>query len=424
MAADARSERRVRTDGAMAETLSKMRAELERCSDDVCVRALENVEDREEDVERAFLNAETGEWEAFGNPDGDEGLFAGEYLLPAPAFDPSGRYSLAERAAMYRYFDGKCTVSERLAVCLPDAEVPGGNGSIRDEVTPKRIIDYITGRAGGEDGVYSWGDLDSDADGLGDCDDNRGDVRPETVCGTTPHFGAALSSPVSTGGDLGAVRASDGTVVVLNTPSDGDDGTSAIWASTGDDVETNGGLGRWKNDPEATAKLETYVCHFIAQPPDCPHPLPALLYVQRCLNDDQLIYTGGWIIDDSSLYAGATTVLTATGPTQVVGVDVGDLDGDGFDDFVSRSVKSERGLRGARIDYGDVERVDGLADDILAIVTSRGGGTRGDDGESGAEYRFITHVALDAPVFHLMNAGDASTDVKFKAGAELSKSVN
>ncbi|QSG09489.1 hypothetical protein [Halapricum desulfuricans] len=33
-------------------------------------------------------------------------------------------------------------------------------------------------------------------------------------------------------------------------------------------------------------------------------------------------------------------------------------------------------------------------------------------------------TALDAPVLHLVGAADASNDVKFKAGAELSKSVN
>jgi hypothetical protein len=36
----------------------------------------------------------------------------------------------------------------------------------------------------------------------------------------------------------------------------------------------------------------------------------------------------------------------------------------------------------------------------------------------------VTHLALDAFVLHLVNAGDASNEVKFKAGAELSTSVN
>jgi hypothetical protein len=41
-----------------------------------------------------------------------------------------------------------------------------------------------------------------------------------------------------------------------------------------------------------------------------------------------------------------------------------------------------------------------------------------------AEEPRITHLALDAPVLHLVNASGASNEVKFKAGAELSKAVN
>jgi len=36
----------------------------------------------------------------------------------------------------------------------------------------------------------------------------------------------------------------------------------------------------------------------------------------------------------------------------------------------------------------------------------------------------VTHCPLDAPVLHLVSAESASNEVKFKAGAELSKSVN
>jgi hypothetical protein len=47
-----------------------------------------------------------------------------------------------------------------------------------------------------------------------------------------------------------------------------------------------------------------------------------------------------------------------------------------------------------------------------------------DDDGDGVPYRLLTHVAVDAPVLHLMNAASASNEVKFKAGAELSKAVN
>jgi hypothetical protein len=64
------------------------------------------------------------------------------------------------------------------------------------------------------------------------------------------------------------------------------------------------------------------------------------------------------------------------------------------------------------------------AHDLLVVVASRGGETRGDDGEPGENYRFVTHVAVDSPVLHLVSASRASQDVKFKPGAELSKAVN
>jgi hypothetical protein len=36
----------------------------------------------------------------------------------------------------------------------------------------------------------------------------------------------------------------------------------------------------------------------------------------------------------------------------------------------------------------------------------------------------LTVAALDAPLVHLANAAETDNDVKFKAGAELSKAVN
>ena len=56
--------------------------------------------------------------------------------------------------------------------------------------------------------------------------------------------------------------------------------------------------------------------------------------------------------------------------------------------------------------------------------SSRGDGDScGETGGAGGEV-VVTHCPLDAPVLHLVNAESASNEVKFKAGAELSKSVN
>jgi len=416
---------------AMAETLSKMREGLVKCPNGVCKVALENVEDREEDIERAFLNAETGEWEAFGNSDGDQKIFAGDYLLPAPAFDPSGRYSPAERAETYRYFDGKMMVGERFTVCLPDAEVPGGNGSIREAVTPQRFIDYMTGRTGGEGRVYSWGDAGSDADGIEDCDDSDEDVRPGTVCGNTEHFFAAISGPVSTGGSLEVIREGEETVVVSDkTVSSGSERVCGVqWPF---ELELCG-PGVWKRPSLPSSGSGVSVFQVMVQPPGCPHPFPALLYVQQCRNDDQLIYTGGWIVDDGALYEQATTVLTMTGSTEVVGIECCfdyDSDGDGFGEVVERSVPSERAMRGAQIGMGTVDEL--VQDGVISERTKKGYDYYKSQADTSARAQegdrvggvWATHLALDAPILHLTNAGSASNDVKFKAGAELSGQVN
>jgi hypothetical protein len=318
------------------------------------------------------------------------------------------------------YLDGEAIVAERFTVSLPDAEVPGGNGSIEAAVTPERLVDYVTGQSDGGGRVYSWGDPDSDGDGIGDCDDSDPSVEPGTVCGTTDHLVADVTGPTATGGRLEVVRASDGTVTVVNTPPEADSGPATVCAAASDDDPC--GPGVWARTTGSGSTTGTAVSQVLVRPPECPHPFPALLYAQRCRSDDQLVFTGGWVIDEAALYAESMTVLSMATATPVVPVEFGggDLDGDGFGDLVGRSVSGPRARRGARIDSGTVSAL--TESGVLSSGAAEG--IRKRPGRRKYGDIVLKHVAVDAPVLHLVSAQRASRDVKFKAGAELSKAVN
>ena len=364
-----------------------------------------------------------------GDRDYNDALF-----LAHPGGEP---LTEAERAELVEYLSGAPVVGERFTVCLPDAEVPGGNGSIREAVTPERLFAYLTGQSDGEGNVYAWGKNPrglSGPDEGGDCDDNDSTVSPGAVCGTTPHFVAEMTGPVATSGGLVAERTVDGRVVVANTPPTAGDGPSMMVCPVEGEPFVPEGLDAWGKraggGPPATMEApgrlsSATVVQVLVQPPQCPVPFPALLYVSRGLSDGQLVYSGGWIIDDAALYGDSVTVLSMAGATEVVpvGLDViGDVDGDGVGDVVARAGLSERARRGARFESGVVGgeggiTIEGLGGRLPSIVSGNGG-------EEGEAYGSVTHVAVDAPVLHLVNAASVSNEVKFKTGAELSKSAN
>ncbi|MFB6096076.1 MAG: hypothetical protein ABEJ74_01650 [Haloferacaceae archaeon] len=339
--------------------------------------------------------------------------------------DGDGVSDADEDDALLAYLDGTPIVGERFTVCLPDAEVPGGNGSIEEAVTPERLLSYLTGESDGDGRVYSWGTPKAgpgDPDPSNDCDDDDPSTHPGAACGTSPHFVADVTGPVSTGGGLEVIRAEDGSVLVVSSPPGADGGAEQVCATAGDDPC---GPGVWARTTPSGSSSGVSVYQVMVQPPRCPEPFPALLYVQRCESDDQLVYSGGWVVDDAALYENSATVLSMVAGTAVVpvGLDVvgGDLDGDGLGDLVERSVSGERGQRGARLDSGTVEELVEVG--VLSESSGNDIGIRKRPGKKTYDIELV-HVSLDAPVLHLVSASRASQDVKFKAGAALSKSVN
>jgi hypothetical protein len=154
------------------------------------------------------------------------------------------------------------------------------------------------------------------------------------------------------------------------------------------------------------------------QPEGCPHPFPALFYVGRGLSDGQLIYSGGWVIDDAGLYSDAVTALTMAGAPPVIGIGLDELDsdGDGFGEVVEQRMRRTRGR--VRYNARGASPTGGTVGELVEVgVLSRGT-------VDGDEYGFVTNVDMSAPILHLVNAGGVSNEVKFKAGAELSGQVD
>ncbi|MGM0446945.1 MAG: hypothetical protein ACQERM_01660 [Methanobacteriota archaeon] len=467
-AADSISKRSARTSRSrladMASTIEEVQATVARCSDDVCRTVLENAEIRGQLVRQAQDNVENGEWddaavavneileivkgdierlESGSNPLYQTETRSGENPLAEGLAPPGGDpLSDEQRAALDEYLSGSPMTGERFTVCLPDAEVPGGNGGLAREVTPQRFINYITGRAaadGGDGKVYAWGARPETAssNGGGDCDDRDSRIRPDDVC-TPRHLRSAVSGPHHTGGGLRSAR-TNGEITVVNDPPRAEAGASVLVCPVDGEASEPSDLTDWGAESGGSSETPTTVCQVMVRPPGCPVPIRALLYVKRCRSADQLVYTGGWILDTAGLYEGSVTALTAAGETQVVDIECcfdysTDTGGDGYGDLVSRSISGERARRGARVESGTVSvlvETGTLSEDTDGEVYCWGDGNRsrddagscGETGEAGGEV-VVTHCPLDAPVLHLVNAGSASNEVKFKAGAELSKSVN
>ena len=361
--------------------------------------------------------------------------------------DGDGILDPEEMDELLTYLGGEPVIGERFSVCLPDAAVPGRSESIRTQLTPERFLSYITGdvRIEGKDvlidGVPLVFDIAAAADTAGDTGCTVAEVTGELVC-WSPHLSAATSAPTPTGGGL-ASAGSGGHVTVVNTPPSVGSGPSVLVCPLNEAAFEPENLRSWGSEAGMSSETPTIVCQLLVQPPECPHPFPALLYVKRCLSDNQLVYTGGWVVDDAALYEDSVTVLSMGGETLVVPVAVGDLDGDGLEDVVERAARPTRGrvrynARGAQFDSGpllelaedgtlpveDFDPDDPDGNEVVQFLSENGFGTRKATVTKEPEELLLLHAPVDAPILHLTNAARLSNEVKFKAGAELSKAAS
>ncbi|MDF9747047.1 hypothetical protein [Natrinema salsiterrestre] len=425
---------------AFINATTKVRAELESCSSETCTSVRENADSRKGLARDASDAVDAGQWDSARKfLQRARRIVQGDIERLVGDLDSDGDGLPDLTAPLYDYLDGEPTIGEHFVVSLPDARVRGDGPALADELTPERVLEYFTGERNAE----SCGESD------GTVAIHR-DLACRDLLTSTLELGSGFDLSQSRGIDKKDIRrgvaafgTSGGVVVTGATPA-AEVAAPMLRVAPDNSVSPVDSLDSW--GPEGSSGEATVsaalVCPVVATPADCPCPMPALFHVRRIRHDDQLLFVGGWQLDDGTLYENSATLLVADGPNVVAGVTRSDLE-DGAIELRSRV---EGRKNPGRTTYANITltREYDSNDDSLppgahqicrddgelycwgvqsreGLATHETGGCPGRDGDAPA-WSVVT--ALDAPVLHLAGAADASNDVKFKAGAELSKAVN
>ncbi|NHN42792.1 hypothetical protein G9C85_14305 [Halorubellus sp. JP-L1] len=432
---------------AFVDATTEVRAELEDCPSDTCRTVRENAEARKGLAEDARDAIDAGEWDsARRSIERARRIVQGDVERIHDDLDSDGDGIPDATEPLYEYLDGEPTIGEHFAVSLPDARVRGDGPALADELTPERVLEYFFG--------------ERNADGCGESDRVvavHRDLSCRTLLTATLDVDDGVASLLRgidkrdirrgrAARSVAAFETSGGGVVTGATPAAEDAEPMALVSLAGCTTPTLccDVLESWGEETTSgeAAVSETFVVPVTATPPDAPLPMPALFHVRRIRHDDQLLVVGGWHVDDGALYENAATLLAAEGPNVVAGVTRSDVEEGGVDLQSRGKIRKKPG----RTTYANVTLSRGYDpdDDALppgahqvcrddgdlycwgvqsreALAVHDTGGCPGKDGDAPA-WSVVT--ALDAPLLHLVDAPEASNDVKFKAGAELSKAVN
>ena len=441
----------------MLDTIDEIQATLAHCRDDVCETVLKSADNRKRLISTARSYYEGDQqWDTAEETveeiqqivEGDIELLETSLLEHdsvleyAPSITRLKELTGAnddEIRRMYEYLDGEPVLSERCVITLPDARVSGGGPSIESLITPEHVIDFVTGRVDEGGTLYSWGsntyekavadEDDDDNDDDESCTGHTGTLSTEETlwCWGGPLSETGISGPIQTYGSLDVIT-SDSGVVVINVTNDSptaSDEQSIIGVTSDGQATDVGLLDDWGRERSPSSSTSTVVCQILVQPSGCPCPFPALLHVQRNKNNDQYLYSCGWVIDESCLYENSTTALTmhrgrggGSGKVNVQDIRInpsGEISGD----EIRRVLPDDVSPVGAQMFSGRLEgavRAGIIPDEELATEVAQ---TVSSDGDV-----HCSCYPFDGHCLHLVDDRGTSNTVKFKAGAELSKSVN
>ncbi|WP_435365855.1 hypothetical protein [Haloarchaeobius sp. DYHT-AS-18] len=418
---------------AFIDGTTEVRERLEGCPSETCRTVFENADVRKGLAQDASDAVDAGDWDsARKSLQQTRRIVQGDIDRIHDDLDSDGDGLGDGTESLYAYLGGEPTIGERFVVSLPDTRVRGDGPALGDELTPQRVLEYFIG--------------DHNAKGCAESDHT---VAVHRALSCRDLLSATLTEGRGTDKSdrmrcVVAFQTSGGVVVTGSSP-DVDGAAPALFVSDDGAVTAPAKLDSWGDERsagEATVS-QTLVRSVAAQPADCPSPMPALLYLRRIHHNDQILYAGGWLIDDGALYEDTATLLVGDGPNIVAGVSRSDIEEGGIDLQSRATVRKKPG----RTKYGNITlsapydpdadylpagaqpvcRDDGNVSywgvqsrEALAKETGTGDC---DDGNPNEPPSCIV-TALDAPVLHLVGAAEVSNDVKFKAGAELSKAVN
>ena len=427
-------------------TEDALRPALDKCGTGVCETVRENSDGRVQGIRIARGAVEEGDWAAARRElEGVEEIVLGdiERLDDELVEGNPGRPRFID---IIEYLRDAPTIGESFTVCLPDASLPGDRGSLAEVLTLDHVLAYFASsyEEGGRHTPFHNKYrpvccFDYDDDNYIDLDGPislHEDVARQNILSAkldtyTTENRAIVGDGTEGGAVVSAAAASadtDGKRVFL---ASGDVTGEIILGEDRDMVMPgdNVSVGDSGGDGSVSPSL---VCPVTVTPEDCPCPLPGLFYLKRVRNDDQIVFAGGWVLDEGALFEDSATLLFAEGLTEVASVMPEDIESDDYDDRIVEQFARDRSRFGSALVSGTPESVadsgtmPGPLNGILEGDNDEGmaDGGGGEVDILGMEAEKLTVAALDAPLVHLANAAETDNDVKFKAGAELSKAVN
>lgn len=150
-ARDSISKRSARTGrmelGDVDDTIGTIRAELERCTSEVCATVRENADARKTATRTAIDAVDAGGWEqAEESIARVERIVEGDIERLETALDPDADADgLDDGSELAAYLDGEATIGERFVLTVPDARLGEDGEGLLDELTPERLLEYLTG---------------------------------------------------------------------------------------------------------------------------------------------------------------------------------------------------------------------------------------------------------------------------------------